>query len=258
MRRRIRMASVVGLLAVLICGCTALPEAPMPPSENALRVGVTPNYPPLIFRERGEIDGLEADFARMLASDMGRTARFVELPWTGLIEALDGGRIDVIMSGMSITPERSAMVAFCEPYLRVGQLIMFRARDLYTFQQPRIVYLIETRIGVEKGTTGDLLVQRRCRQATRVAFASAEKAVEALLRDKVDVVVHDAPVLWRLAARHEGRGVFLNPAALTEEYLAWGVALSNDDLLREANGALRRWQDDGRFMETIGRWLPLP
>lgn len=251
-------AWTAALVSVLMCGCATLPEPSPETSGDVLRVGITPNYPPLIFRDRGGIAGLEADFARMLASDLGRTLRFVELPWTGLIEALDAGRIDIIMSGMSITPERSVMVAFCEPYLQVGQLIMFRARDLYTFQHPRIIYLIETRIGVEKGTTGDLLVQRRCRKATRVAFPSAERAVEALLRGRVDVVIHDAPVLWRLAARHEGSGIFLNPVALTEEYLAWGVAPADDDLLGEADAALLRWKEDGRFLETIGRWLPLP
>lgn len=257
MNRRMPMAWTPGIVAVLICGCATLPEAPVASSEKVLRVGVTPNYPPVIFRERDEIIGLEADFARMLASDLGKTLRFVNLPWTGQVAALGDGRTDIIMSGMSMTPERSAVVIFCEPYLEVGQLIMFRGRDLYTFQYPRVIYLIETRIGVEKGTTGDMLVQQRCRRAKRVEFSSAEKAVDALIRKKVDVVVHDAPALWRLAALHEGEGIVVNSAPLTQEYLAWAVALGSEELLRDANDALRRWKEDGRFLETVGRWLPL-
>jgi polar amino acid transport system substrate-binding protein len=111
------------LLATVIgAGCTAgqapgrpAPVAPAP--KPALRIGMTPNYPPLVFKREGAVVGIEADFAARLGQFLQRKIELVELPWPLLIPALQQGHIDVIMSGMSVTPERERTVLFAEPYL---------------------------------------------------------------------------------------------------------------------------------------------
>ena len=60
---------------------------------------MTPNYPPVVFKDQGTLTGLEPDFARGLGEELGWRIVFVELAWDTLIPALDAGQIDVIMSG---------------------------------------------------------------------------------------------------------------------------------------------------------------
>src|SRR5215471_14493718 len=71
-----------------------------------LRVGVTPNFPPIIYKEGGQLAGAEVDFAQALGAELGRPIQFVELSWEDQIPALADGRIDIIMSSMSITRAR--------------------------------------------------------------------------------------------------------------------------------------------------------
>src|SRR5882757_559527 len=71
-----------------------------------LRVGITPNLPPLAFKQNGKIVGIEADFAQQLGKELGREVKFVVLDWSDQIPDLLDGKIDIIMSGMTITKTR--------------------------------------------------------------------------------------------------------------------------------------------------------
>src|SRR5262245_47052573 len=105
---------------------TAPPSTPVPQttaqpvmSQPALRVGIAPDYPPIVFKQQGRLTGLEVDCARGLEAELGRHVELVELDWDALIPALESGQIDVIMSGMSITEARARRVRFVSRYLRV-------------------------------------------------------------------------------------------------------------------------------------------
>src|SRR5262245_15025232 len=101
-----RLALVLPLVA-LAAGCTsAAPSAPDRPTNPSLRVGLAPDSPPVVFRQGPQIVGLEPDMARALAEALGRPLEFVPYEWDNLIPALLAGRIDVIMSGMTVTPAR--------------------------------------------------------------------------------------------------------------------------------------------------------
>jgi len=247
------------LLSALLClqGCASLETAGTPaPDPSVLRVGITPNMPPFIFKDAGTIAGLEADMARALGEALGRKTVFVELPWESLIPALQEDRIDMVMSGMSITPEREAQVYFADPYVQAGQTVLMRVADIRDYAYPELIVLTKGKIGIEAGTTGELFAQSRCPKATLVPFPSAEAAVKALVRRRVDMVIHDAPVIWNLAADYEDRGVAAAAYSLTEEYLAWAVNPGDPKLLADANRVRAQWKADGRLSEFVRRWLP--
>jgi len=247
------------LLALGITGCsnTALYQKEYTPSNNGpLRVGITPNYPPMIYKQNFKIAGAEADFAEALGHALDRPVKFVELSWAKLIPALQSGRIDIIMSGMSITAPRSALVAFADPYIRVGQLPLVRSDDAPRYNSPATIIVTDKQIGVEKGTTGDTFVQQNCRRAKRKPFSSARDAAKALLKGKVDLVIHDAPVIWWLAGQYDAQGLTFSPTLLTEEYLAWGLHPNNPELLAQVNRLLDQWDGDGTMDQILTRWLP--
>jgi len=97
---------------------------------STLRIGTSASYPPLTFRQDGELQGVEVDLARAVGEDLKVKTDVVEMPWEELIAALNDNRIDVIMSGMSVTDERSTRVLFTDPYMKIGQMALIRSADL--------------------------------------------------------------------------------------------------------------------------------
>lgn len=252
---RVRLFLLLMPVLAVLPGCASM-SGFSGPDPGILRVGVTPNMPPMVFRQQGRIIGLEPDMAEMLADEMGRVAKLVPMSWESLIPALQENRIDIIMSGLSITEGRAQQVAFTEPYLKAGQMVLVRGDEVIKYQFPQLVVLSTDRIGVERGTTGEMYVQRNCRRAKVVAFASAGKATEALVKKKVDLVVHDAPVIWEMQGDFETRGLVAEPYSLTEEYLAWAVSRDNPELLDQVNAVIANWRSAGRIKVFLKRWIP--
>ena len=99
--------------------------------SGELGVGLSGNQPPLnMINKNGEIVGLEVDLIETLAQSMGLTTRFVVKPFFDLIPAIERGEVDVVISGLTITPERNARVAFAGPYLISGKSLLTKSEVL--------------------------------------------------------------------------------------------------------------------------------
>lgn len=225
-------------------------------ATEPLRVGVTPNFPPMIFKEGGRLVGVEVDFAKALGEELGRPIKLVEIDWEDQIEALAEGRTDIIMSSMSMTRPRQLRVAFTKPYLAVGQTALVRREDAnkYLLGFPARPQGI---IGVLKATTGDFLVQQEFPRSKRKEFKSSMEAAKALEKKRIDLLICDLPVVWWLAGMKENAGLVAVPFLLSEEQLAWAVRKSEPELLESANGVVEKFQKDGRTAAIIKRWIPL-
>lgn len=224
-------------------------------SAEPLRVGVSATFPPMIYKEGGELVGVEADFAKALGEELGRPIKLVEVNWEDQIPALTGGRTDIIMSSVSVTPARQLRVAFTKPYLAVGQAVLVRREDAnqYLLGFPA---LPRGTIGVLKATTGDFLVQQEFSRSKRKEFKSPQEAAKALAKKKVDLFICDSPIVWWLAGMNEVEGLVPLPVFLSEERLAWALRKSDADLLESVNAALEKLQKEGRATAIIRRWLP--
>lgn len=255
---------LICLLSVFTVGLASCQTTDDKPIENllssnqvkTLRVGVATDLPPLIFKQNGQFTGIEADFARLLAEELNRKCLFVELQWEHLIPALMSDRVDIIMSGLSVTPSRRLRIDFTEPYLGFGQMILMRRDDINKY--PALISILESesRIGVGRNTTGETFVQQNCPRARCVAYATVNDAAIDLMRRRIDFFVVDAPCVWWLASVHESDLIVYPSSPLTEEYLAWGVNRSNQDLLRDANRVMTKWKNDGTRDRIIKYWLP--
>lgn len=226
-----------------------------PLSQVPLRVGMTPNYPPVVFKKQGRITGLEADFAQGLGEELGRPISLVELAWEDLIAALEAGRIDVIMSGMSITEARQRRVRFVQPYIQVGQMALIRKSDQLTLGAPSLLYRTRKRVGYEAGTTGETFVREQLPNAQGVPLSSVEAGLQALRTGAIDVLIHDATTVWRVDSDTDNvtlTGLF---TPLTEEYLAWAVRQTDTDLHRDLEAILARWRRTGRLQALFRKWL---
>ncbi|GMQ84106.1 MAG: transporter substrate-binding domain-containing protein [Gammaproteobacteria bacterium] len=226
---------------------------------STLRIGTSASYPPLTFKADGKLQGVESDLGAAVANNLKVKVKFVELARDELIPALNDGRIDVIMSGMSVTDERSRQVLFTEPYMKIGQMALIRTADLIQWARPTALFAKGARVGVKAGTTGEAFARVDLPDAVITSFDSIEQGTDALVAGKIDIFIHDAPTIWRLTANTatEKAGLMGLYRPLTEEYLAWAVRKKDKALADALNGSLDTLKKDGTLSRAMGRWIPI-
>ena len=238
-------------LALIVSFSTAAAVA------QSLRIGISPDYPPLAYMVDGNIIGIEADNARAVSEILGRRMELVQLPFKELIPALVAGKIDVIMSGLSVTDERAQRVTFTEPYMRMGQMAIMHRDKVARFAQPWSVYREGVRIGVEAGTTGAEFAANELKDAQVSFYTDAAAAFQGLRKDEIDLYIHDAPTSWQLATTSENDDLISLYAPLTEEMLAWAVSKSNGELAADLNRALGLMKGNGTLRYILNRHIPV-
>jgi ABC-type amino acid transport substrate-binding protein len=248
-------SSLLLCLSLFLAACGALSLGGGDPAT--LRVGSSGTYPPFTFADAGILKGVEIDFARSLANEIGRPVEIVQVPFPDLIGELNAGRIDVVMSGMSMTPRRQELVSFTNHYLAVGQMALVRKEDDARFAGKDWTRIEGLSVGFERATTGAKYVLGTLKNIKPVEFASKEDGLRALKEDKIDVFVHDAPFVWLVAGsphapNEEVVGRF---TPLTDEKLAWAVRKGDDDLLEDLNAVVARWHDSGEIDAVLDRWI---
>jgi len=254
-------SAATALLVLLSTGCQSpgpVPAAGDSTSATAapLRVGITPQFPPMIFKQDTEVTGFEAEAARELGRHLGRPVRFVEVKWESQIDSLLSRRTDIVMSSMTITTERRMRAAFAEPYLKGGQMMLIRRTDLnrYTLGLPPA---LPGTVGVIQGTVGEYFVQREFPSSKRRAFTDTTEVVAALVAGKVDSFISDAPLVWYQAGVNESKGLAVVPRMLTNEMFGWAVRPDDAELLQQVNEFVAARHGDGSLNAMIKRWLPL-
>ena len=241
-------------------GAKQTPAAYVAPNPNVLRVGVSTNAPPLIFRQGSEIVGLEAELARKFGDYLGKSVAFIEMAWQEQIPALLANKTDIIMSGMSITKMRQVRIEFSRPYFRTGQMAL--TRNKYLKMIPNSYYgirgmSITAKFGVVRGTVGETFVQQNFGRAKKIVpYETSRLAVDELLKGRIDLLIHDGPIILLLAAENETKGIAAIPALLSEEYLAWGIRKNDVELLETANNFVDMMIKEGKLDPIINRWIP--
>lgn len=246
------LRNLFGALLALVLLCPAVQAA-----EPPLRVGLSPDYEPLAFMRDGEIVGIEAHNAAEVAAFLGRPLELVPMPFEQLFPSLLSGKIDVVMSGISVSPEREKQLSFVSPFMEIGQMAIVRQADVARFAYPRALYQPGVRIGVEPGTTGERLVRESMPEAVVVHVADAPAAFKALRANTADVYIHDAPTSWRLANSTEDQDLFGLYRPLSSEQLAWAVKPGNKLLLHQLNAAREELERNGRLQAIQNFWIPV-
>jgi polar amino acid transport system substrate-binding protein len=228
-------------------------------------VGTSADQLPLSMRSKdGEIIGLDADVALLIASSMGVKVGFEVMPFDELIPALKEGKIDMIISGMTITPERNLEVAFVGPYFITGKGLLTTTANMTTFKDLASINKPNVRVVALRGSTSQQFVNQWLPDAEYMSFRSLDSAVNALLLGDADVLIADSHYCAVTAFRYKDRGVVAGSARFTFEPL--GIALpTNDPLLvnwvdnflitLRGSGDLKifteRWFNDPSWLEEI-------
>jgi len=246
-------AAALHLLALALSCLAALAADTNAPAAAPLRVGISPVFPPMVFKQGKELAGVEIDLARALGKQLGRPVEFVEIPWKDQIDALNDGKTDIIMSSMSVTMARRYMVNFSKPYSVVGQMALVRREDKHEYllgfpSKPKGT------IGVLRATTGEFLVQRDFPKSKVKSYNSGDDAAEALMKKKIGLFISDSSLVWYLSGKHAAEGLAVVPIALSEEKLGWAVRKSDERLLAQVNDFIDRAAQDGTLYRALRRW----
>ncbi|WP_309400159.1 substrate-binding periplasmic protein [Cerasicoccus maritimus] len=258
--RLLKLIALLGLTVFLQLGqASAQADKPMPPSPfkvEPLKVGITADSPPLVFKSGGEYQGVEIDLANLLGKELGRPVVFVEVPWEDQIKELDAGKTDIIMSGMTVTRERETQVGFAPPYLNFGQMSLVRKGERARYTSVRSLLDTTSKVAVIPGTTGAAFVKENFKNADIMEFDTPDAAVDAVVTGKTDIFVYDSPVIQWLASKREMEDVVPVNINLTIEYLAWAMRADDMKLQNQVAQALFQFENDGRLQTVINRWLP--
>lgn len=259
MRRITRSQCLLALLCPLIL-TSLLTSGDGRTSEAGaatLAIGLSVNDPPLAFVDGGVIRGLEVDLARKLADALERDLRLRRLPEPRELEALRGGRVDIIFSRLPSRELQALGLGVSAAILRLGQMAMVRTDELERFPRLIDLKLTEARVGYERGTLGARWVQSQLPRAERVPLDSAETGLDALSRGDIDIFIHDATTAWRLASNPEHPGLSGIYRGLTNESLRLVTRSEDESLRRACDRVIETWRGSGELEELIRRWIPL-
>ena len=247
----------LSLVVAAFLGCAT---APQPEEKTAqvgqtLIIGITPDFPPLVFKQGNQVTGIEADLAGMLGEELGRPVKFVELKWDEQIPALLEGKTDIIMSSMTVTRERQVRVAFSEPFLKSGLVAAVRVEDIPKYPDAESVMNSMERVGFVSSTTSESFVQKNFPYAQKSSLSYPRQAANELQQRRIGMFIGDAPTVIWLVSENESSiaGIWL---PLNEEYMAWALRKDDQDLLARVNAALAQFRLDGRLDRVLNKWLP--
>lgn len=222
---------------------------------GTLVIGTTGKQPPMTaVSKKGELMGLDADIARAMGDALGVAVKFEMLPFAGLLPALEAGKVDMILSGMSITPKRNRKVVFVGPYLVSGKGILTLSDRYAALQQATGLNAPEVGVAALKDSTSEAYIAALMPKAKRIPIDAYAQGIDLLLQNKVDVLVADYPFCALTAYRYQEKGLLAGKAPLTFEPL--GIAMPEDTLLVNwVENFLNLLQGSGKLPEMQKKWL---
>ncbi len=198
--------------------------------KGELRVGTSGTQPPFSVKSKeGTLMGYEVELAQLIAEAMKIKLKFVEKPFSELLPALEKGEIDVIMSGMTITPERNLKVAFVGPYILTGKSILAKSKRLAALDEMSEINRPRITVAALKASTSQSFVEKLAPKVKLVTTDDYETAVKMVLEDKADVMVADYTICLLSILRHPDADLATLETPLTIEPI--GIALPARDFL---------------------------
>lgn len=261
---KVMISLVLALTLVYACNNTTGKSAKEPVApvldrilkKGELVVGTAGSMPPLnMTTKEGEIIGLEAELAGAIAAGMGVKLRLEAMPFSELLGALEAGKIDMILSGMTMTPGRNLKVAFVGPYYISGKAFLTKNKKIASAKHTSEIDSPDNTLVALKGSTSQHFVEGVLPKAKLVSAKDYDEAVKMVLQDKVTALVADYPICVVSVLRYPDKGLASVITPFTYEPI--GIALpANDPLLVNwLQNFLNALEDSGQLKQLKDHWL---
>ena len=222
--------------------------------DRNLRIAFDIPYEPFEYRdENGELTGFEVELATAMCEELNANCEFVIQAWDGMIPGLLARKFDLIMSSMSITPERAERVLFSEPYyITPGGWF---GPESFNTDVTDMEAMKGKNIGVQRGTTMDTYVTENMGGVVSIKrYTTAEDMVLDLEGQRLDAVFVDYPVGEQTILNREGYKEVGESVKLGDGV---GVAMRKRDtqLAEDINAALKKLKEDGTYDAIMEKYF---
>lgn len=254
----------IALFFALIQPAAAGPVMDRILEKGELVVGTTGEQPPLnAVAKNGDIIGMDADIARIIAKTLEVRLTFKTMPFNDLLPAVANGNVDMVISSVTITPQRNRKLAFVGPYYMSGKGLITKTQTLPRLQKSEALNDSRLTVAVLQGSTSQKYAEQAAAQAKIVKTKSYDAAIGMLLVDKVDVIVADFPYCAFTAYRYKDKGLVAGESPISYEPL--GIVIAEDALMinwlenfidmLKGTGLLKqihaRWFQDGSWIGQL-------
>jgi His/Glu/Gln/Arg/opine family amino acid ABC transporter permease subunit len=255
--RAILVALAALALLVSASGASRADDLDQIRSRGTLIIGSDATYPPFELFKDDKYEGFDIDLGNEIGKELGVRTEWVNVAWDGIFAALKGGKFDLVMSDVVLTPPRMKEMAFSEPYFLSGQAIARRKGDT-SVSKPED--LLTKRVGVQIETTGQAAVKKLGVPDDRIIkYNTMQLALLDVRNGRDDAAVGDIPALKAMILKGYPELEVAGPVFKHEHY---GVVmrLGEPRLLAAVNEALDRIMADGRYARIYRKWIgePLP
>jgi polar amino acid transport system substrate-binding protein len=212
---------------------------------NALVIGMELAFPPFeMLDSSGQPAGVSVDMAHAMGQYLNRPVRIENIPFDGLIPSLKTGKIDVIISSMTVTEDRKKSIDFTDPYLKMGLAIL--AAKNSDIQSIDDVDKPGRNVVVKKGTTGNIYALQHFKNAKLLVLNDQSACAIEVSQGKADCFIYDQISVFENWKKYEATTrAILQP--FTQEDWAMGIKKGNDALRTQINGFLKQFKESGGF-----------
>ncbi len=245
------MKKILALVLTLMLTLTATMAL-----AETLIMATNASFPPYEYYEGDEIVGIDAEIAAAICEKMGYELEIADMEFDSIIAAIQTGKADFGMAGMTVTEEREQLVSFSASYATGIQAVIVTEDSAITTVDDLFVDGANNAVGVQVSTTGDIYVTGDIEEGglgTVSRFPNGNEAVMALLSGKLDCVVIDIEPAKAYVEANEGL-VVLETQYAVEDYAA---AFNQDsvELLEAFDAALAELTEDGTIQSIIDKYI---
>lgn len=250
MKKRILSITLVAVMAAtMLCACGKKEASGMTVNEGVLTMATNAYFPPYEYYEGEEIVGIDADIAKAVADKLGLELKTEDMEFDSIITAVQTGKADMGLAGMTVTDERKQSVNFSDTYATgIQVIIVTEDSDIASVDD-----LAGKKIGVQLSTTGDIYASDDYGEDNVEKYNKGADAVMALKQGKVDAVIIDNEPAKNFVAANDGLKI-LDTEYVTEDYAAC-INKENTELLDAVNGALTELKEDGTLQKIIDQYI---
>ena len=244
------IALVLSLMMILSCA------AVLAETKGTLIMATNASFPPYEYYEGTEIVGIDVEIAAAVSAKLGYDFEVADMEFDAIISAVNAGKADFGLAGMTVTEERLLSVDFSDSYATGVQVVIVREDSAITSVDDLFAEGAMHTIGVQLTTTGDLYTTWDLEDnglAVINRYPNGNEAVMALKAGKVDCVVIDNEPAKAYVAANEGLKI-LETEYVTENYAA--CFKKGNPLLAEFNAALQELIADGTIPAIIEKYIP--
>ncbi len=254
--KRLLVLFFLSILTLFLVGCSDKENNSTNNLEDKkiLKVGMELAYPPFEMSDKdGTPTGVSVDFAKALGAYLDKEVIIENIAWDGLIPSLKTGKIDLIISSMTITEERKKTIDFSIPYAQSSLAIL--ANKNSEIKSIKDLNAKDKKVAVKKGSTGHLYAKDYLKNAKILVFDKEAACVLEVIQGKADGFIYDQLTIYKNYAKNKNTTVaLLQPFQKDFEY--WGIALRQDDPLKlEINKFIEKAKKDDTFDTFVNKYL---